>query len=111
MKYFKKIYIILTLLPLQTLAYEAPSPGIINSSKTLRDIINAAIGWSFGIIGSLAILFIIYGGFQYITSGGSKEKAEEAKKTLTYAIGGLLVVLVARIIVALLSNTIESVLS
>lgn len=48
-----------------------------------------------GIAGTIAVIFIIIGGIMYMVSGGSKETAERAKKTLIYAIVGLAIVLAA----------------
>ena len=51
-----------------------------------------------GLAGLASVLFIVYGGFQYITGGLSDDK-ESGKKTIKFAIIGLLVSLVAWIIV------------
>lgn len=48
--------------------------------------------------GAIALLMIIFGGMTYITSAGNTERAEKGKKILTYAIGGLLLVILAKII-------------
>ena len=48
------------------------------------------------IVGTAAIIMIIYGGFRYITSGGSSERIGSAKTTLIYAIIGLVVVALRR---------------
>lgn len=44
-------------------------------------------------VGALAIIFIIIGGIQYITSAGNPSGQERSKKTITYAIGGLVLAL------------------
>ena len=51
------------------------------------------------IVGAVAVIMIIYGGFRYITSGGGAESVGSAKKTLIYAIIGLIIVALAQIIV------------
>lgn len=48
-----------------------------------------------GIAGTIAVIFIIIGGIMYMLSGGSKEMAERAKRTLIFAIAGLAIVLAA----------------
>jgi hypothetical protein len=42
---------------------------------------------------ALVVLFIIWSGLIYITSTGNKDRVERAKKTLTYAILGLIILL------------------
>ncbi len=111
MKSIKNIYIqitlsILSFLPAKIFAYEAPSVKIKRGTSQIKTIITNIITWSLTLVGITAVLFIIYGGFLYITSAGNKERAESAKKTLTYAVGGLIVVILANIIVSLVSNTV-----
>jgi len=49
------------------------------------------------VAGSLAVIFVMIGGFKYIFGG--QEKRDEAKKTVTHALVGLAVSLLAWIIV------------
>jgi hypothetical protein len=56
------------------------------------------------IVGIIAIIMIIVGGFRYITSGGSSDKVGGAKNTLVYAIIGLIIVALAQIIVHFVLN-------
>ncbi|GAB4140947.1 MAG: hypothetical protein Fur0024_2650 [Patescibacteria group bacterium] len=46
-------------------------------------------------VGVLVVLVLIWGGFQYVTAGGSEEKVKAAKKTITNAVIGLVVILLA----------------
>lgn len=50
----------------------------------------------------LAILFIAYSGFAYINAMGNQEGLEGAKKTLTWAILGLLLIIISYGIVRLI---------
>lgn len=54
-----------------------------------HNIISAALVFS----GVVALFFLIFSGIKFITSGGDPKQAEAAKKTLTYAIIGLVLVL------------------
>lgn len=51
------------------------------------------------IVGIIAVIMIIYGGFKYITSGGDSGNVSGAKNTLIYAIVGLIIVALAQFIV------------
>lgn len=51
------------------------------------------------LVGIIAVIMIIYGGFKYITSGGDSGNISGAKNTLIYAIIGLVVVALAQFIV------------
>jgi hypothetical protein len=51
------------------------------------------------IVGAASVIMIIYGGFKYITSGGSDSNVSGAKNTIMYAVIGLIIVALAQIIV------------
>jgi len=51
--------------------------------------------------GTLSVLMLLYGGFQYMVSGLNDDK-ESAKKTIRYAITGLVVAFLAYLIVNLI---------
>ena len=53
----------------------------------------------FAAVGYISIALITFGGYMYITSGGDPGKSVKARKTLTSAIVGLLIVLLANVIV------------
>ncbi len=55
--------------------------------------------------GTVAVLFIILGGFWYLTSAGNDEQAEKGQKTLTNAVIGLVVIVLAATIVRIVANT------
>lgn len=51
------------------------------------------------IVGAVAIIMLIFGGFKYITSGGESGRVSGAKNTIVYAIIGLIIVALAQLIV------------
>lgn len=57
-----------------------------------------------GIIGAVAVIMIIYGGFRYITSGGDSNAVASARKTITWAAIGLVVTVLAAVIVQFVVN-------
>ena len=56
------------------------------------------------VVGVVAVIMIIFGGFKYITSGGTSEKVTGAKNTILYGLIGLIVVALAQIIVKFVLN-------
>jgi hypothetical protein len=70
----------------------------------LEAIVARLLGFIVPIVGVILLIMLIMGGFQYITSGGEVEQANKAKKTLTYAFLGLIVVLGAWLIMLLLQE-------
>jgi hypothetical protein len=57
------------------------------------------------IVGIVAVIFVIYGGFRYITSGGDSGSVGNAKNTLVYALIGLVIVALAQLIVHYVLST------
>ena len=81
-----------------------PHPTGENEEKTLTE--NLLPGITATVIaaaGGLAILFIIIGGVQMLTAYGNDEKITSAKKTMTYAIVGLLFAILSYAIVSIIS--------
>lgn len=69
---------------------------------TLNDILLVVIGasrWILGIVGSLALLMFIYGGFTFLISAGSSDKISQAKKILVAAVVGLIIVFSSYLII------------
>jgi len=70
----------------------------------LEGVFSRVVGYALGFAGIVLFVLLIIGGFKYITSGGDPKAVEGAKKTLTYAIGGLIVILISYLILVLISN-------
>lgn len=68
------------------------------------NILNAVIG----ILGLVAVIFIIIGGVNYMTSTGEAAKLEKAKKTILYAVIGLGVCVLAFAIVNFVANILNN---
>jgi len=59
------------------------------------------------IVGVVAVIMIIFGGFKYITSGGESGNVSGAKNTLIYAIVGLVIVALAQFVVHFVLNNVS----
>ena len=77
-------------------------------SDTLPSVVIAIINAVIGMLGLVAVVFIIIGGISYMTSSGETAKVEKAKKTILYAVIGLIVCALAFIIVNFVINTVKS---
>lgn len=96
---------IASLTPAGTLAALGDN-SLVENTKTvdLHGFLTMIQNWLLGTVGGLAVLFLVYGGFLYVTSGGNKERIETAKKTITYAVFGLIVVILAGTILGIISG-------
>ncbi len=76
--------------------------------KTLTELIAKVINYLLYFSGTIAVLFIIIGGFWYMTSSGNEEQAEKGQKTLLNAVIGLVLIVMAYVIVNIVVNTLTS---
>jgi hypothetical protein len=65
---------------------------LVKDYSSLPDYINAIIGWSVGLASALAVIMLVVGGFNYMTSE-SVFRTGDAKEKITNAIVGLFIVL------------------
>lgn len=103
----------LILLPLFGHAqFKIPDPGSgtdpLSGQDTATNIILRVIQILLAVAGLVAVIFLIVGGFRYITAGGNEETAETAKKTIVNAIIGVVVVILAFVIVRVIANALIS---
>ena len=71
-------------------------------------IINFVIKLILYFAGSFAVLFIMVGGFLYVTSAGNEEQAEKGRKILINAVIGLVVIIMAFAIVQIIGGLLTS---
>ena len=71
--------------------------SITAAAKKIVDLISI-------IVGIIAVIMIIWGGFRYITFGGDSGKVGNAKNSLIYAIVGLIIVALVQLIVRFVLN-------
>ncbi len=86
-----------------------PKQSCINDGSCgLQDIpffIYYFVNFLIGIAGTLAVLMLMYGGYQYIVGGIVEDQKAKAKKTITYAVAGLIVSSLAWVIINVLQTT------
>ena len=70
----------------------------------LATVFENVVKYALGFAGIALFILLIVGGFKYITSGGDPKAVEGAKKTLTSAVIGLVLILVSYLILVLITN-------
>ncbi len=74
------------------------------ASNAMRDYVTPAVA-TLCVLASLAcVFFLVYGGIRYSTSAGSPENLQQAKKVIKNALIGLVLVLAAGTLTAILSH-------
>ncbi len=80
--------------------------GSLSGAKTLQELLLKIIQTALALAGVAGVLYLIYGGYLYITSGGNDEQAESGKKALVNAIIGIVIVIMSYTIVNVIIKSI-----
>jgi len=70
----------------------------------LKDLFGNLVSAIIALAGIALFIMLLTGGVGYITSGGDPKAVEGAKNKITYAIGGLLLILVSYLILVVIKN-------
>lgn len=81
------------------------SPEGVPTLGCITIVFSNILDWAFGLSGITALAFIIIAGYKFIFSGGDPKQVDAAKKTLTLAIAGLLVVVFSYFLLNLIAHT------
>jgi len=73
-----------------------PNPGADSAINNFITTIINTLSW---IVGIIAVVMVMVGGFKFVTSGGDTEKVVSARSTIIYALVGLVIVAMAQVIV------------
>lgn len=79
-----------------------PNKGLADVLNFLQSIFVIALD----VAGMLAVIIVLYGAFLYVTAYGDDAKAETAKKTIFWAVIGVVILALANTIVYILKKQI-----
>ena len=66
--------------------------GDVNRIDNIGDLISAGIGSAFLISFLLVFVMLVWGGIQWVTSGGDKENTQKARDRITHALVGVAII-------------------
>lgn len=85
-----------------------PIPGLSKTAGTsIGDYLQSMYFFLMGIIGLVALAYMIMGGIQYITAGGNTAKVGAAKETIKSAISGLLLGILSWVILVTINPDLQ----
>lgn len=73
----------------------------------LPGFIAGAVSTLLGVAGGLVLLVLVWGGITYIGSAGSTAQVQSAKKWITYAILGILLVVLSYAILGIINGIVR----
>ena len=77
---------------------EGPGQGTLGGNITM------IVNYFLGLLGLIAVVFLIYAGVLLVTAGGQEDQVSKAKKIIVYAVIGIVVVLLSYAIVTFVSS-------
>jgi len=80
------------------------NPGLPDTP--LPAMILQLVNYALGLVGVLALAFIVYGGFLYMTAHGDSTQVDKAKTIIIYAVIGIIVIGVAAALVTFVIGSI-----
>jgi len=110
---FKKVALVAVVFMLPVLALAqigGAQPGVLpdtsnlGSASGVQSLGRTIVNWLFGILLVLAVIFIVWAAFLYLTSGGDEEKTKNARNMIVAAVIAIAIAILARGIVALVGN-------
>ena len=114
--YFGVLALSLTVVPWQAFAADSCNDPLLKDVQglfkakqycTVNAIAVQAITILLSIIAAISALMIVIGGYRYVTSQGNDKSVTAAKNTITYALAGLVVAVMAYSLVSIINNSIK----
>lgn len=76
----------------------AQDNGLAKKS-TAKEILQTITKWLLSLVGTVAVISLLYGGFLYITSQGEEGRTEQAKHIILYSVIGIIIIGISAIVV------------
>lgn len=107
--FFTAVTVALPLAAAHAISYIDPAQSLGLGTADLKTTVVNIINWVLGLLGIIAVVMILYGGFVWLTASGNEENVTKAKNVLSAAIIGLVIILLAWAIVNYVLGTTSNV--
>ncbi len=88
--------------------FDNPQTGAapnVAAQGTLGQNITNIINFFLGLLGLIAVAMLIYAGVLMVTAGGNDEQIQKSKKIITYAVVGIVIILLSYTIVTFVTSS------
>jgi uncharacterized membrane protein len=100
------VFLTMALLPLFTSAQNTNTP-LIDEPEDVITAAEAFVVWMYRVFWVVAVGFVIWAAFLFLSAGGDAEKVTKAKKMLLYAVIAAAIVLLANGIDVIVTNLLK----
>jgi hypothetical protein len=80
------------------------SQGLLGEEGIVKRVLDL-MTW---LTGLLAVIYVLIGGFKFITSGGDADSVASAKKMIIFALAGVVVVILSNVIISFVIGLVNS---
>lgn len=80
------------------------APPNVSAQGTLGQNITNIINFFLGLLGLIAVAFLIYAGVLMVTAGGNEDQVGKAKKIITFAVIGVVIILLSYTIIQFVTS-------
>jgi hypothetical protein len=84
----------------------AASGAGLNTGRSISGIVATIIRTLLGFVGVIFLILIIFGGMMWMNAGGNEESVTKAKKLITNAVIGVIIIMAAYLLVSLVMSTV-----
>jgi hypothetical protein len=71
----------------------------LGKARSTKEILQSIVKWLLSLVGTIAVISLIYGGFLYVTSQGEENQTEKAKNIILYSVIGIIIIGISAIVV------------
>lgn len=107
MKIINKIFFTLLSLGIASPVFADSEEPLKLNAESIDGMLNKVIGYILPFAGLLCVVFIIIGGYMWITSAGDPAKVKQAQGTLTWSIIGLVFILISVAVISMVKNAVS----
>lgn len=90
---------------------DAAGLNLPSTNQDPKDAAVSIVNYLMTFLGIIAVIVILYGGFQWLTAGGNEDKVGSAKKTIIAGVIGLIIIIAAYAIVQIVVGFANNVIS
>lgn len=104
-KYLIFLYLITPFSVFAAPIIDNPNAGPAGTPDDVFNLVTRVKNIALALVGVIIFAMFVYGGVLYITSGGNDEKIQKGKQTLTYAVIGLVIVVLSYALISFVVNS------